>query len=369
MMRVLNVLVGLERGGIETFLMNVYSNINKSEIQFDFLITEKKDTDYKKEILKYGGNVYTYSSRRDSVWRNYKEVDCFFKKHKYSIVHFHISSLSNIAPIYAAYRNNVKNIIIHSHSSNTVGILHKMLHRINKKIIKKIATHFFACSNEAASWMFPNSIFLKKDFTIIPNGILLEKFSFSEEKRKTVRKSLDIDENTLVFGHVGRLSFPKNHLFLLEVFKCIHNSQENSKLILVGKGERKSIIRQKIKELHLSSDVIFYGESNNVDYLMSSFDAFILPSFYEGLPVVLVEAQTSGLPCFVSNSITKDVKLTNFINYLSLDNSPSFWAYKIIENIKKNSLNRYVVSKSIRAFDIKEVSKKIENFYFNINLD
>lgn len=369
MIRVLNVLVGLQRGGIETFLMNVYSKIDKSKIQFDFLITDKRDSDYKDEVIRLGGNVFTYSSRRDSLWQNYKDVDSFFKTHKYSIVHFHISSLSNIAPIFAAYHNNVGNIIIHSHSSNVVGSLHKILHRMNKLLIKRFSSHYLACSYDAAKWMYPSFIIKESLYKIIPNGINLDKFSFSIDKREEMRKKLNIDSTTLLFGHVGRFSFPKNHLFLLEVFKAIHNTIKNSKLVLVGKGEKESVIKEKILELNLSSDVIFFGESDKVDFLMASFDAFIMPSFYEGLPVVLVEAQASGLPCFVSNSVTNDIKVTNLINYISLNKSPSYWASEIIERMNDNLLSsRYVISdcKDLIDFDIKKVTVQLEKFYSNI---
>lgn len=370
-MRILHVLVGLQRGGIETFLINIYKKIDKSKIQFDFLITDNRSSDYMNFIEKNGGRIYSYTSRRNGIIKNYKTALSFFINHKetYTIVHFHLSSLSNIAPIYAAKKAQIKNIIIHSHSSNASGIiLHKIIHFLNKKIIIYLADYFFSCSLNAASWMYPEKIINSSKFSIINNGIDLEKFEFNLKSRKNIREKLNISDDVFLLGHIGRFSYPKNHSFLIDVFSELVKVVPRSILVLVGEGPDLNKVRDKIINLNLSNKVIICGVTDKVPQLLSSFDLLLMPSRYEGFPVVLVEAQASRLPCYISDVITREIVLSDLINFISLNKSPMEWAQFISSNYNqvKRTGKSSIVNLEMKSFDINKVTNKLICFYQSI---
>lgn len=364
MIRVLQIVSAMNRGGLETFIMNIYRNIDRNIVQFDFLVHTDKEGDYDREILELGGNIYSVPSRREGIFENRQALDRFFKSNdKYNVVHQHVSSLSYIEPLKVAKKYGVKTRIVHSHSSKQSGNkLNKYIHYFNQLRIENVATHYFACSDLAAKWLFGTSMYEKNKHCIINNGIELTTFKYNIQTREKYRKELKIDDR-FVIGHVGRFAYPKNHDFLIEVFKVIYRKNNNSILLLVGDGELRHKAEKKVEDLGLKNSVIFLGLRSDIPELLQAMDVFVLPSHYEGLPVTLVEAQAAGLICFASDAITKQVNITELINNISLNNSAEFWADRIIETSKDYSRKDITPILKDNDFDIASVIEKLMEYY------
>ena len=292
MIRVLHVVNIMNRAGLETMIMNLYRNIDRTKVQFDFLTHNTNSGDYDDEIKELGGRIFTVASRRLGIMKNRRQLMEFFKKHtEYKIIHVHVSSLSYITPLKIATKANVPTRVIHSHSSRPPkGSIHKVLHMFNQRKINKYATNYFACSDVAAMWLYGNGLYYKLDIKLINNSINAMEYSFDTKIRERIRKELDIS-NKLVVGHIGRFQEPKNHKFLIDIFKKIHNFYPNSALMLLGNGELEDEIRRKVKKLGLEKSVMFMGVRSDVPNLLQAMDIFVFPSLYEGLPLTLVEAQ------------------------------------------------------------------------------
>lgn len=362
-LRVLHVVVNMNRGGAETLLMNLYRNIDRGKIQFDFLTS--KPGVFDQEILEMGGRIHRIPYISEVGHFGYiKELDNFFKENNsYQIIHSHLDKMSGLV-LRAAKKVRIPFRISHSHSTRSEGnFFIKGYKWFIGKYIKRNATNFLACSSESAKWLFQ-----EKKALIIKNGIESEKFKFSPIKRHSIRQDFNIPEESVVFGHVGRFSTPKNHLFLLDVFKDLISLHPYSYLILIGDGPLESKVREKVLDYKLAEKVMFLGTRKDVDELLQAFDIFLFPSLYEGLPVALVEAQVSGLPSLVSDKITKEVDMgANLINFIPL--SKEKWIENAIHLIKKNGFYRDYHLQAVlsKGFDIKETSTGLENFYLSLS--
>jgi len=232
--------------------------------------------------------------------------------------------------------------------------------------ILKYSTDLFGCSKEACEFLFGERCFNDNRVRIINNGIETENFVFNEEIRVKMREELGIKDSTIVVGHVGRFSYPKNHDFLIDIFKKVNEKNRNTLLLLVGDGNLREAIERKVEYLGLSNRVIFAGIRSDVADVLQAMDIFVFPSLYEGLPVTLVEAQASGLPCVISDNITKQVQITDLIHPVSLERSPEYWSKKILE-VTKDSL-RIDTSSLIREnnFDIYSIAKTLTTFYSEV---
>lgn len=364
LVRILQIIDSMDLGGAQTFVMNLYRSIDRKKIQFDFLVTTKKRCAYDDEIIALGGRIYHVSSRRDGIIRNWTELNTFFKTYKYTCVHFHTSCPSYLEPLIAAKKSGVDRIILHSHSSSGPnGLYHRLMRRIYRPKINKFTSHYFACSELAANWMYGKYLPLES-INIIPNGIDAGKFVFNEQIRKSIRKELKI-ENKLVIGHVGRFAFPKNHEFLIDIFKAVHDKKPDSILIMIGDGELRSKIQEKVNILGLNKSVIFTGTRSDIPALLQAMDIFVMPSHYEGLPVTLVEAQAAGLPCIVSDNVTKEIELTDLVKFISLESNTDKWSDLIIYSHKKNDRKKYNTVIKESDFDISKVCRYLENLYIS----
>ena len=358
--RILHVVRYLEQGGIQNFLMNLYRNIDTKKIQFDFLVSGEGFFDG--EIKSRGGKIYTIPYITDLGVKKYQtELEKFFKEHlEYKIVHCHLNQLSGVV-LEVAKKMNILCRIAHAHTTkNTNNILVKIYKSYLQNKINKNATHLFACSEEAAKCMFRKD---NKRAVIINNGIQIEKFIFSQEKRNYIRKQLNIEDNTMVIGHVGRFSKVKNQNFLLDIFYEYQKINQNSVLILVGEGQTREKIIEKIKMLRLENKVILVGSQKEIANYYSCFDSFVFPSLFEGLGIVLIEAQVSGLKCFASDKvIPKSTKISENITYIDIDLKPEDWAKQIpLDNFYQETRNNIKIDKEI--YDIKKIVKKLEHFY------
>jgi glycosyltransferase involved in cell wall biosynthesis len=363
--RILHVVVNMNRGGAETLLMNLYRNIDRSKIQFDFLTC--KEGIFDDEITQYGGKVYRISYISDVGHFGYmKQLKQFFSAHKeYKIIHSHMDKMSGFV-LRAAKKAGIPIRISHSHSTGSEGSFVARCYKwYAGKQIFFYATNLMACSTESANWLFLGKA---NQAQILKNGIDFEKFKFSEGIRNQVRVKLEINDDALVLGHVGRFSHPKNHLFLIEMFKEIEKNHSNSILLLVGDGPLLQEIKNKVLEYNLKDKVKFLGVRNDVDNLLQAFDLFVFPSLYEGLPVTLVEAQTAGLHCLVSDSITREVDLgLNLVDFIPLSNK-RLWVEKVKNNEKQwNNRSLSINALSDKGYDIKEATKQLQVFYSDVS--
>ena len=352
--------------------MNYYRNIDKDKIQFHFLCDEDSTNIPYEEIEKMGGKVIIIPPYQ-RLFEYQKELYRIFKENNYKIVHSHISTLS-VFPLRIAKKAGVPIRIAHSHStSNKKEWKRNLIKNILRPFSKVYANQFFACSELSGRWLFGEKAFKNNKIKIINNAIDLEKFKFNKEIRNKIREKLNILEDTLLIGHIGRFVTQKNHEFLIEVFNDIYKGRKNSKLILIGQGNLKKKIVKKVEELGLKDNVIFTGQINNVSDYYNAMDIFILPSLYEGLPVVGIEAQANGLLCEFSTDMTKETKVLNTTRFISLKETPENWAKIILEDYKNFKRKDSFDEMTENNFNIIKEAKKLEEYYIekrkNINED
>ena len=305
-------------GGVESVIMNYYRHLDHSKVQFDFICDEDSTRIPYDEIKKLGGRVFLVP-KYQNLPKYLKALEKLFKENQYRIVHSNINTLS-VFPLYAAKKAGVPIRISHSHStSNPKEWKRNLIKNILRPFSKRYATDYFACSELAGRYLFGNKAFDQGEVKIIHNAIDVEKFKFDEVARKKLRKEFGIKDSTAVIGHVGRFVQQKNHTFLVDVFKEYHKKNPDSKLLLVGSGPLEDEIKKKVERLGLKDSVLFLGQRDDINKLYSVMDIFCLPSLYEGLPVVGVEAQSAGLPCVFSDKITDDIIISGSAVQIKID--------------------------------------------------
>lgn len=361
--RILHVVVNMNRGGAETLIMNLYRNIDRTKFQFDFLTF--KEGVFDKEILELGGKIYRISYVNDVGHFGYqKELDRFFSDHQsYKIVHSHMDKMSGyVLKSAAKYKIPVR--IAHSHSTKSEGhIINRVYKWFAGRLLLNNLTNKVACSKLAGNWLFNGK---SNDIYIVKNGIDLGKFSYSEDIRQAIRNELEIDEKTLAIGHVGRFSHPKNHAFLLEIFFELLKTRPNCKLVLVGEGKLRKEIEKKAANLGIADKVFFLGLKENIHEIMQAFDVFCFPSLYEGFPVTLIEAQALGLPCLISENISKEISICkNNVSFVELGKA-SVWVEKINKINNKYSFSDPQFSNNLvksEGYDISDSARDIQIYY------
>jgi len=357
--RILNIFMVLDRGGAETLVMNLYRHIDRSKIQFDFLVHGDKKGAYEDEILALGGRIYRMPNiRLASIWKYNKALKSFFAEHKeYKIVHAHNSELGNLA-LRQAKLAGIPHRICHAHSAPHGFSVNNLLRNIFKIHADWYTTERFACSEMAGRWQFGN-----KPFTVLKNGIDTARFCFNEKQRSSIRAKLGI-ENDFVFGHVGRFVQAKNHEFLLHIFQQVTRIKNNATLLLVGEGPLKPEIEQLSRTLGLHDKVQFLGARDDVPDILNACDAFVFPSLFEGLGIGLIEAQASGLPCFASQNVPSQVAITDLCSFLPLEN-PEEWAEGICST---HSTDRAVYCQKVidAGYDISASADLLTNLYLRM---
>lgn len=361
MKRILIVGYTNNMGGLESFILNYYRNINKEKIQFDFLV-HYKEIPYKKEIEAFGGKVIYITRKSNNILKYKREMKKFFKENssKYSAIWVNICSLSNNDHIKYAKKYKIPKRIIHSHNTNeTRGYIRKLAHYFNKCFIGKYATDYWACSTVAGKWFYSEKIMTSNKYKVINNAINISEFSYNKEISNKYKESLGIKDK-YVIGHVGRFCNQKNHGKLIDIFYEYKKMYPKAHLLLIGVGELEYIIKQKVKKLNIQDYVTFLGERDDIKYLMQAMDVFVLPSIYEGLPIVGIEAQISGLPCILANTITEEIRIIEECYFLSLDNLDK-WVQKLEEFRDYNRENiKYLNTRD--KFNIKKQVNDIEKF-------
>lgn len=359
--RVLHVVTYMGRGGLETMLMNYYRKIDRKKIQFDFLVHRDFEADYDEEIRQLGGRIYRMN-RLNPVSRDYlNQLNTFFKDHpEYKIVHSHLDCMAGI-PLKYAKKNGVPVRIAHAHNSNQTKDKKYLLKLLYKRIIPKYATDFYACSEAAGKWMFGS-----REFLILNNAIDSQKYSYNPEKARRVRDALKISKNMLVVGHVGRFHPPKNHEMIVKIFSEVLKRVSDAKLLLVGDGYLQHTVRDQVAALGIQDHVIFTGVRSDVCDLMQAMDIFLFPSLYEGLPVSIIEAQTAGLPCIISDKVPLECKKTDLVQQLNLSESFGTWADTVISAAKQNKRRDTAEEIKKAGFDVSENARQLEAFYLDV---
>ncbi len=363
--RVASVIGRYVGGGVEAVTINYYRNIDKNKVQLDFICDEDSTNIPYEEIEKMGGKVIIIPSY-SKPFKYHKELKIVLKEGNYKIIHSNINTLS-VFSLFAAKCAGVPVRIAHSHSTTNKKEKKKnLMKQVLRPFSKVFATDYMCCSELAGRWLFGNKEYDKGNVYLLNNAIDLDKFKYNEALRKKKRKELGIKDDTLVIGHIGRFVAQKNHDYLIDIFNEIHKKNNNSILLLAGQGPLMEDIKNKVKELNLDDSVKFLGQRNDANELYQAFDVFLLPSLYEGLPVVGVEAQASGLLCYLSDDMTKETKVLDITKFMSLNNTPEEWANNILDDVKK--YKRIDTSKEMTAknFNIKEEAKKLEEYYLNL---
>lgn len=350
----------LDVSGTETFMMNVLRHIDREKFQIDFLLSYKKDTRYSREAEALGSKLYYTTPRRNGLIKSLRSVSGFFSTigKSYDVVHYCGGSLTSISCMYYAHKYGVKNIIAHAHSTSNDGIHNYILHRINKRLFQHLFTYRWACSNEAAQYFFGN-----RESTIIHNGVDIDKFKYDEEERINTRQALNIAKDDIVLGHIGRFVPLKNQAFVVDVFKEFVEIHPKSKLLLVGVGPEVRTVKSKVEKLNLADKVIFTGERADIPQLLWTMDCFVMPSVYEGLPFVLVEAQTAGVRCLVSDTVSADSKITKILKFKSLNASSIEWAEDIDKMVSEPNNRDSFAEVRENGFDISSTVRFIETIY------
>lgn len=356
MIRILHVVTDMRRGGLETMLMNYYRSISRDKVQFDFLTHRDYKGDYDDEIESYGGIIYHISKLNPFNNEYINELTAFFLTHpEYRIIHVHQDCMSSVI-LKTAKKCGISVRIAHSHSSNQNKDMKYPIKLFYKQFIPKYATDLMACSEEAGKWMFGKNT----SFIVLNNAIDAKKYTYDLQKAASIRKTFEFEKDELVLGHVGRFSYPKNHSFIIDVFHSI-SKHRKAKLLLVGEGTLRKEIEAKVNQLDLQDNVIFTGVRSDVPDLMQAMDIFVFPSNYEGLPVTLVEAQSAGLPCFISDKVPIECKKTDFVEQIPLSSGADFWAEKILSCRKERRDTFQEICKS--GYDIHENAKWLEEYY------
>lgn len=376
MKKVLHILLGeMHIGGVSAVVMNYYRHIDRTKIQFDFLTLHNRDkpyiSPYQSEIESLGGKyIKLYTERIRYHFRFCHAIKQVLTSENYIAIHVHgspsYSILYNIVSFYAQ-KYRISKRIIHSHNDIfETKTEYFSLDKIYKSLIQifypqKFNT-FFACSDIAGKAMFK-----KRPFQFIKNAISLQKFKYKPDVRQAFREELHISHNIKIIGHVGIFTLKqKNQMFLIEMFSELKKINPNVFLILVGDGASRQIIEDKIKQLNLENSVMLAGLQSQVEKWYNIFDCFVLPSFHEGLPVVAIEAQTSGVPCILSDTISRDVHIMSNLHFLSLSAEKNIWAHKICEALNQNDdrLKAFKIMEE-SGWDIKIAAQKLETFYLS----
>lgn len=355
--KIVHVVGGLNYGGVEAVLLNYFSNINLEDYDLTIISHEKSNKECKEQFEKMGFTIYEVPSKKENFKENIKQIYKILKKIKPDIVHSHLT-LSNYAPLCIAWICGIKVRISHSHlvyeSKSAIQKLYAFLSNI-------FATHYMACGKLAATYLFGKKKVKKEKVYILNNAVDICKFQYSEETRNRIRKELEI-EDKFVIGHVGRFHEQKNHKFLISTFKEVKKQKNNAILLLIGNGQLKEEIEKQIKEEKLQDNVIILSGRNNIYEYYQAMDLFVLPSLYEGLGMVLIEAQISGLPCLASSTIPEEAKITSLVKFLDI-NSVDIWKEQILKSKCNDKRVQYIAEVKKSGYDIKEESEKLDKFY------
>ena len=356
-----------ESGGIESFLHNVIREMDLSYLEIDIVAAQMCESVFTAGLKEKGVMFYELSGSQHKLGQNHKMFKQLLKERQYDVVHLNIFQGLSLYYAYLAKKAGVQKIIAHSHNSalrqSKTKWLKLILHNVGKNLWTENATDYWACSKPAAEFMFTPKSLCKYEF--IPNGIDVERFRFNEDFRKQIRRDLNI-EDKLVIGNVGRLCYQKNQEYLLEVFARLQSQRPDSVLLLVGEGELKVELQQKAEKLGVADKVIFYGVTDKIEQLLWAMDIFVFPSCFEGLGIVVVEAQAAGLPVVCSDKVPDEAVVTDLVWKAKLGAVVDSWAEKILHS--QNDVDKLSANEQVKksGFAVADVAKRIEKVYLGL---
>ena len=366
MKRVLCILSGMNAGGAETFLMKMMREIDKKEYIMDFCVNAKENF-YEDEIKSLGGKIYINISKSENFCKSFIGIRDIVKTNQYEyVMRVNEHSLS-VIDLLAAKLGGAKKLIMRSSNAASGSKKSMILHKMFKFLPICVPDVKIAPSDLAAAYTFGKKAAKNGEVIYLHNGLDVEKYRFDLEVREDYRSKLDL-ENKLVIGHIGRFNEQKNHKFLIKVFNELLNKRSDAVLLLVGDGYMKEEIQEYVKELGIEESVKFLGIRKDIPNLLFSMDAFLFPSFYEGMPNTVIEAQTTGLPCLISASITKEAKVTSNVEYETLEADEVKWANHLLGIITQNNEERITSAQNMidAGYDIKDCVKIFEKSIFNV---
>ena len=361
--RILQINYSMDLGGAETLIMNIYRNIDRSRIQFDFLLHCPAESAFEREITSLGGRVFRLPRYNVINKLSYeRQLKSFLEKHpEYQIIHDHM--MDSASETLRIAKRLGRKTIAHSHTAGVPFSLEEIIRFFFRRNLWRIADYRFACSEEAGKWLYRN----KADFMILKNGIETNRYRFDERTRKQKREELGIPETAKVIGTVGRMVKYKNQTRLPYIMRRLTEMDNSSLMLLVGSGPLEAEIKDKAKTLGVSDRIIMTGPRKDVCDLLMAMDVFVLPSLFEGLGIALVEAQASGLPCVFTDSIPGDVNLIpDLIHRVSLSDPDVRWAEKISASRPMENREDAFRLVAESGYDIISSAKKLQDFYLSI---
>ncbi len=359
MKRLLCILSGMNAGGAETFLMKVYRNLNRAAYQMDFCINVKEKCFYEDEILSLGGKIFRIPSKSENLKEFKRQLAAIVKNNGYERVLRITSNAMGFMDLKVAKKAGARVCAARSsNASDGNSVKAKILHKLGRVLYQKYVDVALAPSDLAAQYTFGRRAYQKGKVSIVHNAVDLNVFAFDAEQRRILREEFGIDKDVKVLGHVGRFAEQKNHAFLADVFRSVHDSHPNTTLLLVGDGPLRASFSEKIERLGLVDNVIFAGIRKDVSKVLSAMDVFVFPSFYEGMPNTVIEAQATGLPCVISSAITRQADVTGLVKYLPLSDSAETWAKVVAGEFKTDRRdtsedfcrNRYDIESMVKDF-------------------
>ena len=352
---------GLFADGIFSCIVEYMMAMDKSSMEIQVLATNTPERNVVQKVENSGCRVISIPYRKKNVVKYFFSLYRYISKQKIDVVHVHGSSAIMGVELVAARLAGCKVRIAHSHNTTCEN---RKVDRMLRPIFNMSYTTAFACGQDAGKWLFGG-----RKFTIIPNGRNLKKYEYNTEKRKEYRNKLGISQNALVIGHVGRFNTQKNQEYLIQIFQKIHMKNPRAYLVLVGTGEKIYDVKKLAKKLELQKNIIFTGVIENVCDYLSAFDMMLLPSLYEGLPLVVIEWQIAGLPCIVSQNVTKECAITPLVQFESVHEKPEIWA-KDVENLNypDREKDKQMILKEIKmaGYDIETGAEKLRELYMKL---
>ena len=365
MKRLLCILSSLDAGGAETFMMKIFRSLPE-DYKLDFIVSAKSGF-YEKEVIKLGGRIFRVPLRTKQPIKTFKAIYDVVKNNNYTHVLKLCDTSIGVYDLLAAKMGGARVLCVRScnagSSNSKLGIL---VNDFLRPLLNFITDVKIAPSRLAAEFTFGKAEVEAGRVKFIHNGVDLHVYKYDEDNRRKIRREFSIADEQLVIGHIGRFNQQKNHKFLIEVFAEVLKQEPNALLMLVGDGEKKSEVKEQINALGIEESVIFTGIRSDVPSLLSAMDVFVFPSFYEGMPNTVIEAQATGLPCVIADTITEEAEVTDCVHFKSLNQSAEEWVEKILESDNNNTVDRYLYSKVMknRGYDINDVVKMFEKITF-----
>lgn len=365
MKRLLCILSNMNAGGAETFMMKIYRSIDRNNYQMDFCISVKEKCFYEDEIIDKGGKIFRIPSRSESIIDRNRQLKRIIKDNQYKYVLEVASNPMSFLDLWVAKKSQVEICSFRSSNSNdTGGTVSKMLNRVCRKLFMRYVDQKIAPSDLAAIYTFGKQEYENGKVKILKNGLDPEVYAFSFNARQAIRKEFGIKNDEFIVGHIGRFNTQKNHIFLIDIFKEFVKKHPNSKLLLVGDGSLVDSIREKINALSLNEKVIFTGVRTDIPNLLSAMDVFVFPSLYEGMPNTVIEAQACGLPCLISDTITKEANCFGLVRYCSLKEPSTYWAEEIdqIKDCRMHDTKKLIIES---GYNIESIAQTFTEIVFH----